>query len=121
MLTDSHFIMEVIKMTIQEMLKRKTELGYTYAQLSELSGVPVGTIQKIFSGVTSSPRYETLRALEQVLKEPENSYLCEEQVAYKVKKQGEYTLEDYYKIPDERRVELIDGVIYDMSSPTSAH
>lgn len=121
MLTDLHFIMEVIKMTIQEMLKRKTELGYTYAQLSELSGVPVGTIQKIFSGVTSSPRYETLRALEQVLKEPENSYLCEEQVTYKVKKQGEYTLEDYYKIPDERRVELIDGVIYDMSSPTSAH
>ena len=85
MLTDSHFIMEVIKMTIQEMLKRKTELGYTYAQLSELSGVPVGTIQKIFSGVTSSPRYETLRALEQVLKKPENSY--------KVKKQGEYTLD----------------------------
>ena len=24
---------------------------------------------------------------------------------------GEYTLEDYYKIPEEHRVELIDGVI----------
>ncbi len=110
-----------MNMTIQEMLRRKTELGYTYAQLSELSGVPVGTVQKIFSGVTSSPRYETLRALEQVLKEPENSYLCEEQAAYQAKKQGEYTLDDYYRIPDERRVELIDGVIYDMSSPTSVH
>ena len=45
----------------------------------------------------------------------------EEAAAYGVKKQGEYTLEDYYAIPDERRVELIDGVIYDMAAPTSVH
>lgn len=37
------------------------------------------------------------------------------------KKQGEYTLEDYYALPDECRVELIDGVIYDMSAPTLLH
>ncbi len=37
------------------------------------------------------------------------------------KKQGEYTLEDYYALPDERRVELIDGVIYDMSASTPLH
>ena len=37
------------------------------------------------------------------------------------KKQGEYTIEDYYRIPDEQRVELIDGVIYDMSAPTINH
>ena len=30
-------------------------------------------------------------------------------------------MEDYYALPDERRVELIDGVVYDMSSPTSVH
>lgn len=41
--------------------------------------------------------------------------------AYSIKKQGEYTLEDYLAIPDERRVELIDGVIYDMSSPLGHH
>ena len=34
---------------------------------------------------------------------------------------GEYTLTDYYQIPDERRVELIDGVIYDMSAPGCDH
>lgn len=45
----------------------------------------------------------------------------EEATAYGVKRQGEYTLEDYYAIPDERRVELIDGVVYDMASPTFAH
>lgn len=32
-----------------------------------------------------------------------------------------YTIEDYYAIPDERRVELIDGVFYDMASPSFAH
>lgn len=37
------------------------------------------------------------------------------------KQQGEYTLDDYYAIPDEYRVELIDGVIYDMATPTIAH
>ena len=42
--------------------------------------------------------------------------------AYTVqKRQGEYTLADYLAIPDERRVELIDGVIYDMAAPTTYH
>ena len=54
-------------MTMEEMKQRKIELGYSYEQISVLSGVPVGTVQKIFGGVTKSPRYETLRALEKVL------------------------------------------------------
>ncbi len=37
--------------------------------------------------------------------------------AYQVKKQGEYTLEDYYALPDDQRYELIDGVLYDMAAP----
>ncbi|MCC8167848.1 MAG: Uma2 family endonuclease [Clostridiales bacterium] len=37
------------------------------------------------------------------------------------KKQGEYTIEDYYALPDEPRMELIDGVFYAMSSPTLTH
>ena len=35
--------------------------------------------------------------------------------------QGEYTLKDYEAIPDEYRVELIDGVIYDLNTPTTIH
>lgn len=35
--------------------------------------------------------------------------------------EGGYTLDDYYALPDERRVELIDGVIYDMASPSLNH
>ncbi|MCD7956067.1 MAG: Uma2 family endonuclease [Lachnospiraceae bacterium] len=37
------------------------------------------------------------------------------------KKQGEFTLEDYYALPDEQRVELIDGVFYDMVTPYTTH
>ena len=44
------------------------ELGYSNEKLSELSGVPLGTVQKVLAGVTRSPRYETLIALERILK-----------------------------------------------------
>lgn len=37
------------------------------------------------------------------------------------KRKGEYTLEDYYNMPEDRRVELIDGGIYDMAAPTPLH
>lgn len=51
-------------------------------------------------------------------------YLPEEvkefQPAYKTE-EGLYTLEDYYALSDERRVELIDGVFYDMASPSGPH
>lgn len=41
--------------------------------------------------------------------------------AYQVKKQGEYTVEDYYALPDDQRYELIDGVLYDMAAPAVTH
>ena len=56
-------------MTIEEMKKRKKELGFSNAKLSEVSGVPVGTVQKILSGKTTSPRYDTVCALERALAE----------------------------------------------------
>lgn len=37
------------------------------------------------------------------------------------KKQGEYTIEDYRKLPEDERAELIDGTIYDMAAPLSVH
>ncbi len=135
-------------MTIAEMNERKRELGYTDARISELSGVPLSTVRKVLGGITKAPRFDTIKALERVLgKDPaafnnngrvpgkESSAFSydsnltsgatqgvrETQPAYSIKKQGEYTLEDYLAIPDERRVELIDGVIYDMSTPPGHH
>ena len=115
-------------MTLDEMRRMKSELGLTNEQVAMLSGVPLGTVQKVFAGVTSSPRYDTLRALEQMfraemtkmpkmLKEPGTVYGS----TTGRKKQGEYTIEDYYALPDERRAELIDGVIYDMGVPSVPH
>lgn len=54
-------------MTIEQMKARKIELGYTNERLAELSGVPLGTVQKIFAGVTKAPRYDTIQKLESVL------------------------------------------------------
>ncbi len=117
-------------MTIEEMREIKKEKGYTYEQIAEMSGVPLGTVQKIFCGETRAPRYSTLQALEAVFREHKISYPYEREeygsvqeasAYYSSKKQGYYTVEDYYALPDERRVELIDGVIYDMSSPSFVH
>lgn len=131
-------------MTLEEMLQRKKELGYSYEKLAELSNVPLGTVQKILGGITKTPRYETRRAIEAVLqgdmcpngekvqngslgydfsgkKSGSESHVAEAAPAYAGKKPGEFTLEDYYKLPDDQRVELIDGVFYDMASPTSIH
>ena len=96
-------------MTIQEMNERKKELGYSYEKISELSGVPVGTVQKVLGGITKTPRYDTLYALEKVLSPYYQPMMIRD------------TVEDYFALPDERRVELIDGVIYDMASPTLLH
>ena len=59
-----------------------------------------------------------------------SNLIREAEVAYRVaqdrgsgtiKQQGEWTVEDYMSFPDDIRVELIDGVIYDMTAPTKAH
>lgn len=135
-------------MTIEEMKERKKELGYTNAMVAEKSGVSLGTVQKIFGGATSSPRYETVRKLEAALWPAGEDYgaktssgigtdrIRESVFRYttgssalrvertqdeKWPRQGEYTLDDYYALPDDARVELIDGVIYDMTAPTRKH
>ena len=54
-------------MTIEEMQKRKRELGFTNEMISELSNVPLATVQKVLGGITKSPRLDTIRALERVL------------------------------------------------------
>ena len=52
---------------LDDLKKRKQRLGLTNEELAEKSGVPLGTVQKIMSGITKAPRGETLRALEKVL------------------------------------------------------
>lgn len=125
-------------MTIKEMQDRKRELGYTNEFIAEKSGVPLGTVQKLFAGFTKAPRQKTVEALEKVLSVDEGragarktydtnvrrsaQIIREPHAMYGADvKQGKNTLEDYYALPDDRRAELIDGYFYDMVSPTKEH
>ena len=147
-------------MTIQEMKRRKTELGYSNEQLAALSGVPLGTIMKIFGGATKSPRRSTIAALEKVLApvpgqaggstglfsrhtviytdtSPQTAGMVRESSfeygSTPRMKQDEVdprylqlphslaTVDDYYALPDDIRTELIDGIFYDMASPSVTH
>ena len=74
-------------MTVTEMRAKKKEMGYTNEQIAELSGVPLGTVQKIFAGLTESPRYDTLKALEAVFQENVNM-VSESVKAYRVNREN---------------------------------
>ena len=129
----------IMKFTVQEMKDMKHDLGLSNQEIAQGAGLPVSTVQRIFSGTTKAPRKETLQAIERALHDalygvshlppalrdrpdpPESAGLRETAPAYQSKMPGEYTVEDYYALPDDRRVELIDGVFYDMAAPTVLH
>lgn len=124
-------------MTIEEMKQKKKDFGYSYEMIAQRSGLPIGTVQKVLGGITKHPRYSTLKALEKVFitydfsfydKDDIKNILKEDEPAYgrtnmkkNEKKQGEYTIADIDKLPDDKMVELIDGVIYDMFAPKTYH
>ncbi|MDO4528987.1 MAG: Uma2 family endonuclease [Lachnospiraceae bacterium] len=130
-------------MTIDEIRRKKEEYRYTNEQLSKLSGVPLATVQKVMGKVTRKPRYETIRALSAVFEDSQTAHrngesrypanLSEPEPAYNVNnlvvaanwnvydRQGNYSIDDYYALSEEQRGELIDGVIYDMGSPSVVH
>lgn len=56
-----------MSMTLKEIKELKKQLGLTNAQLSDLSGVPLSTVQKVLGNTTSAPRNRTLRKLEEAL------------------------------------------------------
>lgn len=107
-------------MTINEIKKIRIQKGYTFKRLSYLSRISVKTIRRIFNDEIKSPEYEMLQTLEHILgREEEPGFVRESPPHWK--EQGSYSLKDYYALPDERRVELIDGVFYDMASPGGSH
>lgn len=132
-------------MNLEGMRKRKRELGYSNKRIAELSGVPLGTVQKIFSGATKAPREDTLKYILQVLAyrpygyayaPPDGgSHVAEDNLAYEYdadpempdvlidartrswRRQGTYTIADYELLPEDFRVELIDGEFFDPEEP----
>ena len=118
-------------MTIKEMQQRKRELGYSNEVISQKSGVPLSTVQKVLGGRTKAPRSSTLRALESALAK-KAEYTCapihsQSRVAEPAASYGtaaakkNYTIQDMEALPEDVHAELIDGQIYYMAPPTSTH
>ena len=116
-------------MTISEMRELKEQKGYTLEEIAEKSGIDIELAAKIFYKKEQIGQkefydlltYSEIRELEKVFVKADKNKVAEALGAYQVKKQEEYTLEDYYALPDDQRYELIDGVLYDMAAPAVTH
>ncbi len=163
---------ETTNQTINELNRIKKELGLSYQRISELTGVPLSTVQKVLGNQTEHPRESTLQALRRVLTQDHGganapgyvypAYRMGEHISrdqellglvehsihqpiYEVRENNnvygtnprnnldpssqpesntlkkKFTVDDYFSLSEENRVELIHGVIYDMGSPTIRH
>lgn len=106
---------------IKNIKTMKEKLKLTNAKISELSGVPYGTVIKILGGVTKSPNYAKLIAIEESLlhfMRDESGSMDYGAIDLKLFSK---TVDDYYALPADTRAELIDGVIFNMSAPSIWH
>ena len=123
-------------MTLEELRRKKRELRLTSEMIAEASGVPLGTVQKLFGGTTKAPRKRTVEAVEKALYLEElrqnagvsravlsAGQVGEGAVPYPSAGEGtrKHTISGYYALPEEQRAELIDGIFYDMSTPAYIH
>lgn len=123
-------------MTIEELIQRKQENGYSLKKISECSGVPVVTLQKIFAGKTEHPRRNTLNAIEKVFllsddaekekKKPYNRNKKNENrentsFAYGFEGEKTYSSETNPVLLTARSGEWIDGIFYEMPASDIVH
>lgn len=50
-------------MWLSKLRQMKEESGKTIAEISKVSGIPEGTLEKLFAGVTKDPRLETIKTV----------------------------------------------------------
>ena len=132
----------VIFMMIETMQAIRDEFHLSYKEIAEKSGVPISTVQKVLGGITT-PRSKTLTELEKafdsfieqgsprwlgavsfeelMIRGNHQDVLSSNIISFLDKKSGEYTVSDYEALPDDIKVELIDGFFYDMASPSKIH
>ena len=128
-------------MLLNTMIELKKLHGLSYKDISERSGVSIGTVQKVFGGITS-PRAKTLEELSKAFVGLELPNMVAEQTMYSSgtsaiknndssvspfekwipgKQNGDYTIKDYESLPEDVRAELIDGKLFKMEAPSNIH
>lgn len=120
-------------MNLEKLKKRKKELRLTNKDVAELSGVSLGTVNKIFSGATKAPQVDTMKAILNVLRLEEYQFYDSdmEQEKPKMKRmipavpengqEPAVTEEEYRTLPDRKQMELIEGRIVRHGSPAWNH
>ncbi len=106
----------------QRDLEKKT--GVKQAEISKIEraeGNPsLETMQKLYAGFGTLVSFDTSVKIRKEVTDVEIPAALAPYLPIR-KKQGEYTIFDIEDLPEEVRVELIDGVIYDMATPTLTH
>ena len=133
-------------MTLEQMKTIKRNFGVSAREISEGTNIPFGTVQKIFTGETANPRFNTLDKLNDFFVKLSLKYLndmpetpmyvhdvrgyippdssAEELDYFELtlgKRQGEFTVSDRDALPDDIRTELIDGYIIYLAAPNRVH
>lgn len=81
-------------LSVEQMKWIKDVNGYSYERISAKTGIPVPTLQKIFSGTTKAPRFGTMQALQTFFESEPSSvlYAAEAPVPYETgKRRGRYS------------------------------
>lgn len=107
-------------MTIEEWKERSQNKGLTAKEISERSGIPLEIVRDVIWG-TQIPKFAVWERLDETLKKSEANTVREALNYACSNKREDYDIDDYLAIPDGIRVELIDGVIYDMATPSNIH
>ncbi|CEJ74256.1 DNA-binding protein [[Clostridium] sordellii] len=88
----------------------KKEQGLTNEELSIKSGVPLGTLSKITSGITKDPKLETLKSIAKVLNCSLDDF-DDNTNSYVLSKQDEINLIEKYRQLDTHGKKLINTII----------
>lgn len=136
---------------VKELQQLREDYHLTYERIAQSSGIPLPTVQKVLSEKTKNPRFSTLSAMAKgmgdlILSEtdekpalakedaapmslPVRGNLAEKKILPEFREDWDpsyaparrYTVDDYKALPDDIRVELIDGVFYLMTAPLTIH
>lgn len=160
------------KITSEMLIFMKRRTSQTIEEIAAGAGVPLGTAQKIFAGITKVPRQSAADALFNYLWQhaedseegsaegtvpgpfavnpafpadensegggntdrhlPEGGRTGTEETAHTadsgmpnrgnaIRRSEGYTIDDYRALPDGHRCELIDGILYELDSPSDVH